>query len=357
MSRICCYNVAGAMCMVPVLPEVGASISASVGAGGVNRRDDVQLIQTLLNAVWCAPNRLALLAVDGLVGPKTIGGIKAFQTHHFGSADGRADPGKRTIARLNVLASAQSANVTPPRPAIQTPQRLGFAASSVTQARPAATAPAAPPAPPPTPPMTPLQAAIEATPRAIGWVTAAIAHMGVVRTAVMVAAGDMKLVLPFVTGTVNTHFHLDREPTSTLVNIDRIVAVYKRMLQVFADPGKFYSEGPETANSPFADASVGGINFPNVRMTFRTKYPTCGPNVRAAMLVHEGAHFCGAANEIGHFAMEFPAPAGKPQDGSTRNYEQLTTSEAMRNASSYAAFAIHAFFMQDLRFGAADLTK
>jgi hypothetical protein len=29
----------------------------------------------------------------------------------------------------------------------------------------------------------------------------------------------------------------------------------------------------------------------------------------------------------------------------------MTTDESLRNASSYAAFAIHAFFFQDLRFG------
>ena len=69
------------------------------------------------------------------------------------------------------------------------------------------------------------------------------------------------------------------------------------------------------------------------------------------MLIHEGAHFVGGTNEINHFAMEFPALDGQPQGrGHTRNYKQLLTDEAMKNASSYAAFAIHAAFLKDHRF-------
>lgn len=59
----------------------------------------------------------------------------------------------------------------------------------------------------------------------------------------------------------------------------------------------------------------------------------------------------GGVNEIGHFAREFPIPNGEPQDGSSHNYADMTTSEAMRNASSYAALAIHAAFLADHRFG------
>jgi hypothetical protein len=64
-----------------------------------------------------------------------------------------------------------------------------------------------------------------------------------------------------------------------------------------------------------------------------------------------GAHFCGKAGEIIHFATEFPPPNGAAQDGSKRNYKDLLTAEAMRNASTYAAFAIHAATGKDDRFG------
>lgn len=81
-------------------------ISAPVGNGGTNRQDDVRTIQRALNDVPDADGGpLPPLAVDGASGPKTIGAIHRFQLHHFGwsSADGRVDPDKRTLARLNEL--------------------------------------------------------------------------------------------------------------------------------------------------------------------------------------------------------------------------------------------------------------
>lgn len=74
------------------------------------------------------------------------------------------------------------------------------------------------------------------------------------------------------------------------------------------------------------------------------------------MILHECAHFVGGINEIGHYAIEFPAPNGQPQDGSAHNYTDLLTKEAMCNASSYAAFAIHATTNTDSRFGAGQPT-
>lgn len=81
------------------------TISASVGRmGGVNRRPDVETVQELLNRV--PPGRggpAPPLDVDGLCGPLTIRAIQEFQLHHFGwsGADGRVDPGRRTIRKLN----------------------------------------------------------------------------------------------------------------------------------------------------------------------------------------------------------------------------------------------------------------
>ncbi len=78
------------------------SISASVGSKGANRYDDVVTVQRLLN---CVPplegGPSPAIAVDGLVGPRTIGAISRFQQHQFGWADGRVDPGQRTITKLN----------------------------------------------------------------------------------------------------------------------------------------------------------------------------------------------------------------------------------------------------------------
>ncbi|MDZ7640009.1 MAG: papain-like cysteine protease family protein [Bryobacterales bacterium] len=84
------------------------TISSSVGQGGVNRNADVRTVQELLNKVpqtWGGP--MLKLAEDGLIGPKTNAAIRRFQEVQFKQVfnpDGKVDPGKRTIGRLNEIA-------------------------------------------------------------------------------------------------------------------------------------------------------------------------------------------------------------------------------------------------------------
>ena len=79
-------------------------ISASVGKRGKNRGDDVVTIQELLNQI---PESLGgpnpLLDEDRIAGPKTTVAIKQFQLRHFARSgtDGRVDPGKQTLRKLN----------------------------------------------------------------------------------------------------------------------------------------------------------------------------------------------------------------------------------------------------------------
>ncbi|HVV93373.1 MAG TPA: hypothetical protein VHD15_08145 [Hyphomicrobiales bacterium] len=87
---------------------------AAVGRGGVNRREDVLLVQYFLNAMWgklrdkagktfgsgAAPK------VDGVCGPITVGAIETFQKWYYEGAfaDGRVDfvpPGHRTGSLSN----------------------------------------------------------------------------------------------------------------------------------------------------------------------------------------------------------------------------------------------------------------
>jgi hypothetical protein len=80
------------------------TISATVGRASANRHDDVVTVQELLNQV--PPDEggpQPVLTVDGLCGPKTNAAIQKFQLHHFGwgGADGRVEPGRQTIAKLN----------------------------------------------------------------------------------------------------------------------------------------------------------------------------------------------------------------------------------------------------------------
>ncbi len=91
--------------------ETTVVISASVGVGGRNLTNDVMEIQKGLNKV--PPDKggpLPMLVVDGICGPKTNAAIRNFQMRFFGAsgADGRIDPGKQTINKLNQVIFSNS---------------------------------------------------------------------------------------------------------------------------------------------------------------------------------------------------------------------------------------------------------
>lgn len=87
-------------------------LGGSVGSGGMNRSDDVRAVQTALNGVppeWGGPARK--LTVDGACGPKTLAAISGFQQFQLGTVftpDGRIDPGRRTVDRLDHIASSSA---------------------------------------------------------------------------------------------------------------------------------------------------------------------------------------------------------------------------------------------------------
>jgi len=76
------------------------TIVASVGRGGLNRTEDVLLVQALLNRHSQEPQRP--LVVDGVMSSRTIAAIEAFQRRvvNIHRPDGRIDPGDRTMAAL-----------------------------------------------------------------------------------------------------------------------------------------------------------------------------------------------------------------------------------------------------------------
>ena len=74
--------------------SIASSISGSVGRGGKNKPEDTETIQQLLNQSG------ANLVVDGVVGPKTIGAIDAYQKKTFGWNDGLVEVDKQTWAAL-----------------------------------------------------------------------------------------------------------------------------------------------------------------------------------------------------------------------------------------------------------------
>ena len=76
------------------------AIMASVGYGGLNRTDDVRLVQELLNRHMQPPQRP--LVVDGVMSPRTLAAIEAFQRRvlNMHRPDGRIQPGDRTMVAL-----------------------------------------------------------------------------------------------------------------------------------------------------------------------------------------------------------------------------------------------------------------
>lgn len=94
------------------------SISASVGAGGTNRKDDSMTVQDLLNQVPVdkgGPD--PLLAVDGLPWQKTIAAIRQFQKVRLNMKfpDGRVDPNGPTLAELNTFDEPKVVELLPPK--------------------------------------------------------------------------------------------------------------------------------------------------------------------------------------------------------------------------------------------------
>jgi hypothetical protein len=79
------------------------TIQSSVGRMGVNRRDDVRVIQELLNRNLSHLIGFRPTVVSGNCDPQTIALIEQFQQRVVGLArpDGRVDPGGRTLAALN----------------------------------------------------------------------------------------------------------------------------------------------------------------------------------------------------------------------------------------------------------------
>jgi len=79
-----------------------ASISASVGSGGVNKKADVTIVQKLLNQ-YLAAQEEPPLPTGGAIDPDTILTIQAYQQDVVGIAtpDGKIDPGGKTWKALD----------------------------------------------------------------------------------------------------------------------------------------------------------------------------------------------------------------------------------------------------------------
>lgn len=80
-------------------------ITASVGEKGVNRAQDVGIVQFLLNSAGAKRGiPKAKIDVDGIVGPQTLNAIREFQKKYCKVQDGRVDPHGETLKLLHQVA-------------------------------------------------------------------------------------------------------------------------------------------------------------------------------------------------------------------------------------------------------------
>lgn len=70
-------------------------LTDSVGLNGKNTREDVRLVQELLDIAGCDPG-----GVDGICGAQTIAAIKLYQCRLLSEPDGLIEPGKATWKSL-----------------------------------------------------------------------------------------------------------------------------------------------------------------------------------------------------------------------------------------------------------------
>jgi hypothetical protein len=118
--------------------EVGTEIlNGSVGRRGVNRADDIRLVQRLINSHL--PVRLIPLSEDGICGPRTIFAIEAYQKSILGMKppDGRVDPEGPTFRSLTrggtgpqpaVPSASAAASQTAGTPSVACPSNMREAA-------------------------------------------------------------------------------------------------------------------------------------------------------------------------------------------------------------------------------------
>lgn len=343
------------------------SIIASVGKGGANKTSDVRVIQELLNTVAATDGGpLRKLALDGKYSDELVCDITRFQTtQHLTYKgqdihDGRVDPGYPTIDRLNQFAARKeedAKNVCICRlvKPVQTEQAndphllLGFGAP---------VGPNGVGAPP--------KKTLTNYERAIAWSNATQNSLGRLLSYHDAPANAKPRFPQADHDKAERHFHLRQlNDNNDRIRILRdVYGQFGGIIAVLSDVNSYFVRSlqadVEDPTGVFARAVIDGYHMDTSqqKITIYPIFDTCGNNCRAAMLVHECAHYvCGAK----HYASEgegpnapgYPdKPNGKNTPDHPRNYVQLWPVEASRNACTYAAYAFHCYDGNDLRPGA-----
>jgi peptidoglycan hydrolase-like protein with peptidoglycan-binding domain len=329
----------------PRLEAAAVSDPAHITPGATG--PDVKKIQQALNKLDRAG-----LKEDGIYGPRTAAAVLAYKRarnivnrKYQTQADNIV--GKMTIASLDAeMARVEpkpgpltNVNCFPTRLYPSGSVRLFPTAFAITNVSAVGAAPAVTP-------QTLLDQAQETLPLAIVWCNAALLKLIEVRGKIerfhVYTADEIKSFEP-----IQTHFKVNIPSipdTDATDRIDKIIKLYQGILKVFGLGMKRFQGDPNNPNK--AIAPLGG--FDNDQMiTIGKDFANSNTNMRAAVLIHEGAHFVDA--NCSHAASELPSPDGSPITdvfGQTvnptgKNYAQLDFNLAIRNAYSVAQCAMH----------------
>lgn len=294
-----------------------ADISASVGSSGRNLESDVTNVQTLLNiAPTSQGGPIPVIDIDGWCGKQTNQAITNFQrTQKFAIQDGRVDPGKSTIKRLNELLNGPGTRTVA------------------------------------LPDMDPAELARQSVPLALSWANAGLAAIRKALEAVQLSGGLSSLDVVTRTA-LSGHFKItDGLPKNRLEQLLRVVE--KNFVGAIGVLGRaatmFHSVNRKQMSIDFGGGEgAPGYVMPNnrTRINFSPLFhsfhspaagprpgmdwtgPGFGPKCRAAMVLHEPIHIVDSFG--GHDIYEHG-----PQ------YLIMSPDTAVHNAASYPSFGAH----------------
>lgn len=286
----------------PRRPEGDITITAAVGQGGSNKKDDVFNIQYGLDQVPPidgGPN--PPLKIDGICGPKTIGAIRAFQQKYFGWAgcDGRIDPGKQTIAKLN---EKRQRWIQPSLPLSLTTD--GWLLADI----------------------------LQHVPHTRACVHAAMTKISSAKMGGLFGDSSMSLI--------DKHFRLSSR-ADLGGDLNRIYNIYRDMLSILDRPDAYCTldttdEGETISTVAFA--RLGGF-FDKTDLTGkivfrRGAYFASGiADFAAFVFIHEMRHYVEDRGDVGHHAKGWYSDPGM---------QALKANDLLNNCDTYAGFALEA---------------
>lgn len=284
-------------------------ITAPVGINSPNIYDDVFNIQNALNKVPPVDGGpQTKLVTDGRCGEKTIKAIQNFQLKHFGwsGADGKIEPYKQTIAKLNEII-----------------KRYNFQ------------------------PALPLNTVDDA------WFLAAMMqHIPYTKECVQAAMANLLMAMPLADSKLsggfgreeqmkllNRHFLIDSFPAPRPV-LQRLYDIYSYMLTVLNRPDAYFTLDTDNSGegiSSIAVTPLGGFfgKDADAKIKFRRgAYFASGIQQYAAhIIIHELRHFVEREGEHGHLAKGWVTDP---------KMQAMLPSQRIYNCDTFANFALEA---------------